>query len=159
MQRRARAGSLDDHLERDLEAAGDLLGPGLLGVEQLVEDLRRRLHRLVEGGEEALLLAGELLVEGREGDARRLGDQLDRGLLVAALGDQLRGRQQHPLALVLGDEVARDQVPSRGHLGEPFGERSRIRHAAKVPKHISDVYFLLLQKTLRSGAFWCTRRF
>jgi hypothetical protein len=63
-----------------------------------------------------------VLVEGDEGHPRRLRDQLDRRLLVAALGDQLGGRQQHPLALVLGDEVARNQVSPRGQLREALGE-------------------------------------
>src|SRR4029077_18314232 len=135
---------LDHHLEEDLEAGGDLLLPGLLGVQQLGEDLLGGGDALVEGGEEALLLAREVLVEGDQGDLRRLRDQLDRGLLVAALGGQLGHRQEDSLALVLRDVVARDQVPSRGELRKPLRQWALARHTGKIPERSPGVYFPFL---------------
>ena len=70
-------------------------------------------HHLV-GGEEALFLAGEVLVEGAAGDRGRSGDVGDRGVVVALLGDGVDEGGDDPLALVAGDELARQAVTAGG---------------------------------------------
>ena len=84
------------------------------------------------GGEEAVLLALEVLVEGAAGDLRRLGDLADRGRVVAVLGDRLDDAVEQPLALVLGDEGARQAVAPRRQAvlarGELLGCSRRVSH-------------------------------
>src|SRR5262249_21175023 len=113
-------------------------------VEQLVEDFPGGVDALVESREKALLLAREVLVEGDQRHPRGFGDQLDRGLLVAALGDQLGRRQQNPLALFLGNEIAGNQVPPRRHLRTPLRQWALLRHTAKIPERSPGVYFPFL---------------
>ena len=62
------------------------------------------------GGDEAVLLALEVLVEGAAGDLRRRGDLGDRGRVPAVLGDRLDDAVEQPFALVLGDEDSRQAV-------------------------------------------------
>ena len=76
-------------------------------------------HHL-EGGEEALLLALEVLVEDAAGDLRLLGDVGDRHRLVAVLGDRGGEAGDQPLALVVGDLLAAEAVAAGGKGAELF---------------------------------------
>ena len=61
--------------------------------------------RVVIGGEEALVLAVEVLVEVRLRDRRAPADHRHRGLLVADLVEGEDQRRDQPLALVARDEL------------------------------------------------------
>ncbi len=84
-------------------------------VDQPIEDLRRPLERHVRRVDPAqgsaselvetqveldqdVLLAGEVVVDRRLGEAQPLGYLAQRGLLVALLGEQLQGDVEDPLA-------------------------------------------------------------
>ena len=64
--------------------------------------------RLLVGGQEAVLLVGEDLVEGAARDPGALEDLVDRRVEVALLGDHLGEGVQQPSALDLVDDRARD---------------------------------------------------
>ena len=70
-------------------------------------------RRGVEGGEEAVFLVLELLVEGRPRDPRTGEHVLDRQRVVADVDDRLDHRGQQPLALNRLDEIRR-QRPHAG---------------------------------------------
>jgi hypothetical protein len=82
----------------------------------LLAGLPHSAGRLVEatlvGGEEAVLLGGEVLVELEAGDRRPLDDVGDGDGAVAALGDQLDGGVEDALALVVDDDLAAQLVPA-----------------------------------------------
>ena len=74
------------------------------------------------GGGEALLLVGEVVVEGVAGDGGGLDDVGDRHLFVAALGDDPRDRFDQAPELVRahllgGQRVAPAGQPARAFLG------------------------------------------
>ena len=82
-------------------ASDDLVGPGArLGVEALADRLLGGREGGLEEGDEALFLAGVVLVEGLEADVGALDDQLDGDVGVAALGDQLADRAEDAAALI-----------------------------------------------------------
>ncbi len=89
-------------LQRRVQAVGPaaLLAPG---VERL---LARASHDDVVGGQEALLLVREQLVEGSARDAGEADHVRDGRGLVAALGDRLDHAAVEAGALVAGDLVA-----------------------------------------------------
>jgi hypothetical protein len=70
----------------------------------------------VEGGDEAVLLAREVLVEGLARDAGALDDVADRRVHVALLGRGRRHPEQHPLALGGADLLARQAMTAAGQL-------------------------------------------
>ena len=104
----AGGGDLDDRRPRQLGVEGEHLDdrrqpdphplqPGLLGVavgDHLAED---PLDHQVVGGEEALVLVLEVLVEGRAGDVRLLDHVGDRGRLVALAADDPHHRFEDQL--------------------------------------------------------------
>ena len=96
----------------------DRLRPVLLGLEGVADALAQLLHDRVVGGDEALVLAAEVLVEGAPRDRRVAGDVGDRRAGVAVFGDRLGEAGDQPLALVVDDELARQAVPARGQAGE-----------------------------------------
>ena len=91
--------------------------------QSLLPDRRRRLHdaahRLLDGvvggGEEAVLLAGEVLVEGVAGDPGPLDDVGDGDRPVALVDGLLGERVDDAGALMANDELAREGVPSWRH--------------------------------------------
>src|ERR1700743_3605963 len=91
---------------------GDRAGLLEEGVEELVADR-----------DQQVLLAGGVVVDAARRQAGRLAEVADRGLLVAALGEELRRRVDQRLApaLVAGAE--------RG-----AGRRRRGGHREKCPK-------------------------
>jgi len=58
-----------------------------------------------------------VLVEGAAGDGGCAGDVGDRGAGVAVFGDCLGDPGDQPLALIVGDELARQAVPARREAG------------------------------------------
>ena len=68
------------------------------------------LVHLLPGGEEAVVLAAEVAVEGGAVEAGAVDDQLDRGLGVAALGGDLDQSLDDALALGTGGALAGLQV-------------------------------------------------
>ena len=122
-----------EDVEQGGEAGAHPVGPGLPRP-------RRRQHRVEDvgldhlvGGDEAVLLALEVLVEGAAGDLRRGGDTGDRGRVVAVLGDRLDHAVEQPLALVLGDEDARQAVAAgRQPLAGPEPSAPRSPSCAAV---------------------------
>ena len=107
MQARAMIGSARIISKMARKAAVTCRGQGASGSAASASRISlRRLERRVEELEEALLLAGEVLVEGLEADPGALDDQLDGDGVVAALGDQLAGGTEDALALVLFDALA-----------------------------------------------------
>ena len=113
-----------EHLDREGGAAGvvaqaldDLagdgaqaVGPALLAVEGLEHLPHAALVDLLPGGEEAVVLAAEVAVEGGPVEAGAVEDQLDRGLGVAALGGDLDQGLDDALALGTGGALAGLQV-------------------------------------------------
>ena len=95
---------------------------GLLVARQHAVDLLQVLREaVVEHGEEQLLLAVEVRVERALGEARPLGDLVDRGPLHPALGEHLGGglEQARPrLGLLLGP-----CQPGRRHAATAAGTR------------------------------------
>ena len=97
---------------------------------------RGRAGELLEGGEEGLLLAVEVLVEGLVGGARGRGDRGDRQVRVADLGGHLGGGADDPLALgeifAAAGAVGRlvpVESPAGPTLGAPCCRRRRPRQA------------------------------
>ena len=75
-----------DHLVGDgAEAVGPLFA-ALVGADHRLQAL---LVHLLPGGEEAVVLATEVAVEGGAVEARPVEHRLDRGFAVAALGSDL----------------------------------------------------------------------
>jgi hypothetical protein len=73
----------------------------------------------LEGGEEAVLLRGEVAVDGATGDAGRGRDPGDRRLVVTMLGDGGDNAGGKPLTLVLDHELAGQSVTARRQPGSP----------------------------------------
>jgi hypothetical protein len=72
----------------------------------------RLAEATIEGGEKAVLLGGEVLVELEAGDRRPLDDVGDGDGAIAALGDQLDGGVEDALALVMDDDLAAKLMPA-----------------------------------------------
>ena len=104
----------EDRLEEGAKRDRHLPGPGRgrLGAERSFDLLGEARHLGVEELEEAVLLAGEVLVESFEADAGALDDALDGDVVIAADGDKLAGGPQDALALGVG--------------GPPSGHRRRL---------------------------------
>src|SRR4029077_7567931 len=66
----------------------------------------------IEGGDEALLLIGEVLVEGRPRDPGALEHVLDVDLPVALLGDREAHRGEDSLSLDGADQLRRQADPA-----------------------------------------------
>src|SRR5207253_1174682 len=85
--------------------------------------------------DEALVLAVEVLVEGAPGDGRVAGDVSDRGAGVAVFGDGLGQSRDQALALVAGDELPRQAMPSRR---QPSKLRRVLRRLERLVGWISQ---------------------
>ena len=72
------------------------------------------LDRLVVGGEEAVVLALEVLVEVTLGDAGAFADHRNRGPVVATLLQALGKRDMQSFALVLRDELTGKAMAATG---------------------------------------------
>ena len=83
-------------------------------LEGLCDALSKLGHDGVVGGDEALVLAREVLVKGAPGDRRVASDVGDGRARVTVLGDRLGEAGDQPLALIVGDELAREAVAARG---------------------------------------------
>ncbi len=114
MSRRARAASpaaststpKEARLGSLLQPRDDLVGDGAEAVGPLLAALVGPHHRLqallvdlLPGGEEAVVLAAEVAVEGGAVEPGALEDQLDRRFAVAALGGDLDQRRDDQGAL------------------------------------------------------------
>ena len=93
-----------DEVEEAVEAGGELLGGGEVGVGR--GQLRQLLLAALEGGDEEVLLGREVVVEQALGDAGGAGDLLDRDLVVGALGEQAGAGGEQLLAPGVGAEPA-----------------------------------------------------
>src|ERR1044072_3398041 len=123
-RRRAGGERLDDAGAGEGRLAGDITEEGGergvdagrpgVGLAGGVDDAAQRfLDRVLGGGEEAVLLGGEVLVEGVAGDAGATHD-VGHGNRAVALFDSLLGEGgDDACALVLGDELAWQWVPYR----------------------------------------------
>ena len=87
-----------------------------LGLLALVRGVGHRAHDLldplVEHGQEALLLVGEVLVEGRLGHAGLAADGLGAGVRVAEAREDRGGRGEEPAALDVEPHLQRRGVPA-----------------------------------------------
>jgi hypothetical protein len=106
-------------------------------VARTVDLLEQSPQQLPVGGEHAVALVGELLVEGERGDARPLRHRRDRDLGVGLLRANLRHRRHQPFALVARDHIGRNPVRARRQppshtLSGPLLHRPRIE---RVPKN------------------------
>ena len=93
--------------EQGREPGADPLGPRLLLGRCAEGRFGDVLDAHLIGGGEAVLLVGEVLVEGAPREPGALGDRGDRRLVVAALGDRFDDRRDQALALVLHDHLPR----------------------------------------------------
>ena len=84
--------------------AGLALGR-LLAGRRLRHALQELAGVVLEQLDVQLLLGGEVLVDQGFGDARRPGDVVDGGGVVAALGEELDGRAHDALAPLLGRQA------------------------------------------------------
>jgi hypothetical protein len=82
--------------------------------DRAVDRAHQQVDPSVVGGEEALLLVGEVLVEAAAGDARAVDHVGDRHARLALLRHRLGHGEQHPAALGLGDHLARRRVAAAG---------------------------------------------
>ena len=107
----------------DLEGGGDLGGdlgrPSFLPGGCLAGGIAEVVRDLVEGREEALFLRVEVAVEGAPRDAGRRRDLGDGRLVVAELGDGGDDPGREAVALVLGDEIARQAMAAGGKARKP----------------------------------------
>ena len=94
-------------------------------LERLVDSREQFVDAGVVGGEEAIVLVRELLVERLARDAGALDDVGDNHAPVPLLGNRLHDRREHPRALGLADDrPGRGVAPARQyreHAG--FGRR------------------------------------
>jgi hypothetical protein len=103
-----RGGVVGDRATEGGERSLEPLGPVPLALADARHRVERQRHAGIDGREEAFLLAaGEVLIEGRAGDAGQPQELRDRRLLVATLGDRDGGRRQQPFALVLRHQLRR----------------------------------------------------
>ena len=87
----------------------------------------------VEGGEEALFLVGELLVEGAARDAGQADHLLDAGALIAAAGDGLDHRSVDAGTLMEDDLVAAEPVgPVRQALVQRVDRRGALGPSSRA---------------------------
>ena len=94
-------------MEEGVEAGVDPRGPGVDpagGVDDAAQGL---LDGELRGGEEAVFLGGEVLVEGVAGDPGAAHDVGDGDRAVALVHGLLGERGDDPGALVPSDELAR----------------------------------------------------
>ena len=113
MLSRARWGSAARNSSIAAIPAAHRLRPLLLLVEGVPHPPAQLGHDHVVGRDEALVLAVEVLVEGAPGDRRVAGDVGDRRPRVSVFRYRLGQARDQPLALVVGDELARQAVTPR----------------------------------------------
>ena len=106
------------------------------GVEPLLLEAQHPGVDLVQ----QVVLGAEVVVEGALGDARRLDDLLDRGAVVALLGEEPGGGGQQPLGYGRAVPVRRPghcrhlpSVPCRSVLGSPPPVTPRVVRTARPP--------------------------
>ena len=106
-----------DELEQRRDHVAELARPAAavaLGVDDRLDRRRQHPDPVVHRGDEAVLLVVEELVEGRARDAGALDHLGDRRRGVGSAGADDRHRLQQPLALRVGDVLAREPVATRG---------------------------------------------
>ena len=120
-------------------ASHGLAQPRLAGrrVLGLLDHRDRRLDQRLDGGQEALLLVLEVLVEGAARDAGELDQVGDLGRLVALLGDCRDHRPEEPLALAAVGLLARLAAAGAHHsrpqlVASPHGVRTIAAHHSRV---------------------------
>ena len=124
-QRHRRVGLLGDEAEQLLEAEAEALAPALAVVGGRLEPLAQAGRGAVEGGQEAVFLVLEVLVEGRAGDAGAVEHVLDADLAVAELRRGPQHRRQQALALDGADQVGGKGADAGGELAFAAGEQLR----------------------------------
>jgi hypothetical protein len=124
---------LGDVLEEGGKPRLDPLLPAALDRgAALLDPAHRLVDGGVEGGEENLLLALEVVVEGLAGDPGATDDVGDLGRLVALFCGQLGDRVHDPPLLVGGDELAW-QLGTGGWGGRLGCGVGAGRHRARIP--------------------------
>src|SRR5680860_518366 len=147
---RGRAGGegLDDAGAGQRRLAGDVVeegaeagvypgGPSVDPAGGVDDALQGLLDRELRGGEEAVFLGGEVLVEGVAGDAGATHDVGHGDRAVALLDRLLRQRRDDAGALVSGDELAWQRMPpggQSGHLGDMFSHKSEATRGRSIFK-------------------------
>src|SRR5262249_10338184 len=95
-----------------------------------LEPLAKPRRSSVEGGEEAVFLVLEVLVEGGAGDAGAVEHVLHTDLAVAKLRGGAQHSRQQALALHGADQVRRQRADAGGEL--PFAARKQLRRSVDV---------------------------
>lgn len=126
---------LGDVLEEGSEAGLDPLLPAALDSgAALLDPPHRLVDSGIEGGEEDLLLALEVVVERLASDAGAADDVGDLGRLVALFGGQLGDRVHDSPLLVGGDVLAGEHWAGwRRDWLRPCGCVGAGRHRARIP--------------------------
>ena len=117
-------GRLDREVERPGDGGGDPVGPGRLRPAGIDDRLAEPAEGPLVGGEDAVDLVVEELVEGAPRDPGPVDQVTDRQLGVALLGHRRGGRVEQALALVGDDDVLRQGVRAAGQLGGFVGDRT-----------------------------------
>ena len=116
-------------------------------VERLVDRGQQLVDAGVVGGQEALVLVGELLVERLARDAGALDHVRDRDPGVSLVGDRLHHRREHALALGLADHRPRRGVAPARQYREDAGVR--LRRGAHGNTVYTGEHRLFLRETVR----------
>ncbi len=103
---------------KELTATGTASDQEEIGAIVRFDGLQRFGGELVDDGEEALFLGGELLVEGLGGDAGELRDLRVGQFAVAFVEGQMDDRAEHPRALVVTGQEGRGRGRDVGRLLE-----------------------------------------
>ena len=110
--------------EEGAEAAADAVTPDVAALVRRCRDLLAEAPGAgVEGGQEAVVLVGEVLVEGGTGDARPFDHVLDVGRAVAEFGDRPQHADQEALALDRPDQVTGQPARPGGEATLAVGEQ------------------------------------
>ena len=108
-----------------------------LGVDGAADVVDGFAHRLLEQGQDELVLAVEVLVETAQRLLRALDDLLDREIGRAVLVDELEGRVEDALHPFLGARAGRVEAASDRVLAPPG--RGRLRHSTPpfLPRRVA----------------------
>src|SRR5436190_11114593 len=110
--------------EQGFEGVADAIAPDISALAGgCIELLAQPLGAGVESGEEAVFFVGEVLVEGRAGDAGPVDHVLHVGSEIAQIGGSVEHRDDQPLPLDGADQVRRELADSGGEFAAAVGEQ------------------------------------